>query len=179
MQMTIYAETPRLLLREIVAEDVHDLFELDRDPRVHRFLGNNPFTDIAQVPPIITFIRKQYEENGIGRWAVIEKATGDFLGWSGLKLEGNETNGHKDYYDLGYRFKPSAWNKGFATESAKAAVAFGFEEMRLPLISGATHQENTGSIRVFEKLGFDRIESFDHEGDRCYWFEKCNPSTLT
>lgn len=177
--MTIYAETPRLLLREIVESDAQDLFELDRDPQVHRFLGNRPLKHFEQVLPIIAFIRKQYAENGIGRWAVIEKASGDFLGWSGLKLESMETNGHRDYYDLGYRLKPSAWGKGYASESARGALSYGFETMNLPLISGAAHTENIGSIRVFEKLGFDRIESFVHDGDRCYWFEKWNTSTLT
>ena len=62
----------------------------------------------------------QYEENGIGRWAVIENKSGELIVWSGIKLIKEETNGYKDFYDLGYRLRPQFWVLGCATESAKA-----------------------------------------------------------
>nr|WP_240768670.1 GNAT family N-acetyltransferase [Olivibacter sp. XZL3] len=79
------------------------MYELDSDPEVHKYLGNNPIKDKDQVPGIIDFIRKQYIEHGIGRWAVVDKQTNDFIGWAGLKYITEETNGQKNYYDLGYR----------------------------------------------------------------------------
>ena len=69
--MKIFIETDRLLLREIVEEDVHDFFELDSDPRVHRYLGKQPVQTLEQSREMIRHVRQQYRDNGIGRWAVI------------------------------------------------------------------------------------------------------------
>lgn len=99
--MEIYVETERLILREILLTDIDGLFELDSDPKVHQYLGNKPVKDKKQIENIIKSIREQYVENGIGRWAIIEKSTNNFLGWTGLKLEKNTVNNHTNYYDLG------------------------------------------------------------------------------
>lgn len=71
--MEIFIETERLILREIVAEDEIALFEVDSNPKVNTYLGNNPVKNIEQIRSIIQFIRQQYIDNGIGRWAMIEK----------------------------------------------------------------------------------------------------------
>jgi ribosomal-protein-alanine N-acetyltransferase len=84
--MKIHIETQRLLIREIRDEDVNGIFELDTDPEVHKYLGNKPITSMEQAATLIKFIQQQYRENGIGRWAVIEKETNNFIGWTGLKL---------------------------------------------------------------------------------------------
>lgn len=84
--MKIFAETERLLLREFLATDAPGMFALDSDPIVHRYLGNKPAQTIGQSHETIAFIRKHYVENGIGRWAVVEKSTNQFIGWAGLKL---------------------------------------------------------------------------------------------
>lgn len=94
--MKFYLETERLILREILETDIEGMFELDSNATVHKYLGNNPITSKDQAAKIIQFIRTQYEELGIGRFAAIEKSSGDFIGWSGLKLnvgEKEELNG--------------------------------------------------------------------------------------
>ncbi|NII81438.1 MULTISPECIES: GNAT family N-acetyltransferase [unclassified Pedobacter] len=109
--MMIFAKTERLILRELIPTDAEGMFEMNSDPEVHLYLGNKPVKSIEQSIAEIEFIRKQYIENGIGRWAVIEKATGNFVGWSGLKLIKEITNNHVNYYDLGYRFSKRFWGK--------------------------------------------------------------------
>lgn len=84
--MEVFVQTERFLLREIVPEDEAALYKLDSDVEVHRYLGSKPVKTIEEVREVIKFIRKQYDENGIGRWAIIDKTTGEFVGWSGLKL---------------------------------------------------------------------------------------------
>ena len=98
--MIFYIETDRLILRDFLESDVEGMYELDSNPEVHRYLGNNPIKEINQIPPIIQFVRQQYEENGIGRWAVIEKKTNAFIGWSGLKLVKETRNQQNNYYDV-------------------------------------------------------------------------------
>lgn len=163
-------ETPRLLMREIVVADAPAMFELDSDPEVNRFLGNRPVTSMGQIYEIIDFIRKQYEENGIGRWAVILKETNEFIGWSGLKLD-KDKNGYGQFYDLGYRFMPKFWGKGYATETAKAFVEFGFNDMKLEKICGHTMFGNTDSANVLQKAGLKFTGTFEYEAETCKWFE--------
>lgn len=169
--MKIFAETERLILREIIEEDEDGLFLLDSNPEVHRYLGNNPVKDRSQIRDVIQFIRKQYEDFGIGRWAVIEKESGNFIGWSGMKYITEETNGHHNFHDIGYRLIQNYWGKGYATESAKAALSYAFREMNLTEIYGMTHVENKGSINVLTKLGLNINGTFKDNGLIINWHQ--------
>ena len=71
--MKIFTETERFILREILPSDIDGMFELDADPDVHRYLGNQALSTKEQVVDVINFIRQQYVDNGIGRWAIIDK----------------------------------------------------------------------------------------------------------
>ncbi|MBF6609099.1 MAG: GNAT family N-acetyltransferase [Flavobacterium sp.] len=168
-------ETQRLFFREILPSDDYELFELDSDPEVHLYLGNKPVKNIQETRKIIANIRQQYLENGIGRWAAILKETGEFIGWAGLKVEKN-VNGHYRFYDLGYRLKPQFWNRGFATESAKAFIDFGFSEMKLEKICAYTSALNAASAAVLRKCGMQHINTFVYDGADELWFEIRNPS---
>jgi RimJ/RimL family protein N-acetyltransferase len=153
-------ETERLILRELLHSDDKDMFELDSNPKVHKYLGENPVKNIEQVQDVITMVRNQYQSNGIGRWATIEKETGLFIGWSGLKFITEHENNKVFYHDIGYRFMPQFWGKGYATEATKACLKYGFQEMNLKEIWGATHEENIASRRVLEKCGLTFVEQF-------------------
>ncbi len=168
--MEIFAETERLILREIMEEDEQSLFELDSDPEVHRYLGNQPIQSMEQIRLVIAFIQQQYEDNGIGRWAVIEKSSGQFVGWSGLKFFRENVNGHVEFHELGYRFMKKHWGKGYATESAKASVKYGFEQIKLKELFAMTDVNNTASKHVLKKAGFTYVETFPFNEDPTDWF---------
>lgn len=172
--MTVYLETKRLIMRELKGSDGKGMFELDSNQRVHKYLGNNPISTTAEAQDNIAFIIKQYKERGIGRFAVIEKYSGKFIGWSGLKFNtgDTETLGNKrDFYDIGYRFIPEFWGKGYATESAIASLKYGFEQLQLHTIYGAAAQENAASNSVLKKIGLNCIEQFDLDGTIINWYE--------
>ncbi|MEZ4797960.1 MAG: GNAT family N-acetyltransferase [Flavobacteriaceae bacterium] len=167
-------ETDRLILRELLPTDIDSMFELDSDPIVHKYLGNRPVKTKHETEKIIQSIIDQYKDRGIGRWAAIEKSTGDFIGWSGLKLnigEKDSLNGKQNFYDIGYRFIPRYWGKGYATESAIAALDFGFKVKQYQTIAGIALVENIGSNKVLQKIGLRYIEDFDCEGTRASWYE--------
>jgi ribosomal-protein-alanine N-acetyltransferase len=168
--MMIFAETKRLILRELLPEDDEGMYCLDSDPEVHLYLGNKPVNHIQQSRDIITSVRKQYAEYGIGRWAVIEKTTGDFLGWSGLKLVTDTYNNHTGFYDIGYRLIKQHWGKGYATESALAALEYGFNKLQLLHIYGMADVDNAGSNNVLQKIGLSFVESFDLNGLTHNWY---------
>ncbi|HEX9979349.1 MAG TPA: GNAT family N-acetyltransferase [Flavobacterium sp.] len=163
-------ETPRLLLRELQPYDDHGMFELDSDPEVHRYLGNQPVQSIEESRSHIDHICGQYITNGIGRWAVILKETNEFIGWAGLKLEKN-VNGYDSFYDLGYRFIPKHWGKGYATEAAKAWVDFGFNEMNLGIINAYTSLENKASQNTLKKCGLRLVNTFIYDNEPELWYE--------
>lgn len=169
--MKIFAETERLLLREIVPEDLDGFFELDSDPEVHRYLGNRPVSDKNKLLEIIGFVRQQYLDHGIGRWAVVEKSSNRFIGWCGLKKVTETVNHHIHFHDLGYRLIQSYWGQGYATESARAALAYGFYTLMLDEIYAATHMENLASQRILTKLGFRFMETFDDDGAKNHWYK--------
>jgi [ribosomal protein S5]-alanine N-acetyltransferase len=120
--MKVLIETERLILRELEYTDEKDLFEMDSDPEVHLFIENNPVKSIDEITKVIEMLKVQYKENGIARWAVVDKLTNECVGWSGLKHFNQPLNNHNNFYELGYRFKKKHWGKGFATESSNAIL---------------------------------------------------------
>jgi len=168
--MKIFLETERLILREVLPTDIDGFFKLDGDPEVLRYLGIKPVNDKTQVIDTINKIRQQYLDNGIGRWAMVEKETNNFIGWTGLKLEKIKTNNHVNYYDLGYRLLRKYWGKGFATESAIASLQYGFEKLGIQEVYAAANCENIGSNNILKKVGLNFIETFDLEGVKHNWY---------
>ena len=167
--MKVFIETERLILREIEESDIQGMFQLESDPLVQKYLGNNPVKTIEEAQAIIQHIRKQYRENGIGRWAVIEKSTNEFIGWSGLKLEKNLRK-EFHYYDLGYRFRKEFWGKGIATETAVESLKYGFNQMNLKEIGAAAHPENIASNKILQKVGLKLIDHFEYVGVTHNWY---------
>ena len=168
--MKIFIETERVILREILPTDENGLLDLDRNPKVHTYLGNNPVDNIYQIREVIKKIRQQYIDNGIGRWAIINKETNDFIGWTGLKFVTETTNNHINFYDLGYRLIEKYWGKGIATETTKAILNYAFEKLKLTEIYSMCDLGNVGSKNVLEKTGLKFIETFDLDGIKHNWF---------
>jgi ribosomal-protein-alanine N-acetyltransferase len=169
--MEIFVETERLVLREILPSDAYGMYELDSDPEVQKYVGNNPISSISEAERTIESIRNQYLNNGIGRWAVIEKNTGNFIGWSGLKLVTETTNNHINYHDIGYRLIRKYWGKGFATESATAVLKYGFNKFLLKKIYAIADVNNSSSKKVLEKIGLKCVETFEYQGISHYWYQ--------
>ncbi|HEX8545709.1 MAG TPA: GNAT family N-acetyltransferase [Cytophagaceae bacterium] len=169
--MKIFAETDRFILREILATDIDGMFELDSDPEVHRYLGCKPVTERDQIVATINFIRQQYTDNGIGRWAIIDKGTDDFIGWAGLKFVSDLTNNHKDFYDLGYRLRKKYWGQGIATETATASLDYAFSKLNVPKVYAMADCRNDGSNKVLQKVGLKFIETFDLDEIRFNWYK--------
>ena len=172
--MQFYIETERLIMRDVLESDLDGMFELDSDPLVHRYLGNKPIKTKEKAKEIILFIQKQYKELGIGRFATLEKSTGEFMGWSGLKLNTGEKealNGKSDFYDIGFRFIPRFWGKGYATESSVAVLEFGFNKLNIETICGAAETGNLASNRVLQKIGLNFINEFLYDYVACNWYE--------
>ena len=173
--MSTLIETDRLLLRELRADDAPSMFAMDSDPEVHRYLGNAPVVNPAQSQEHIAFIQQQYRENGIGRWAVLEREAGDFVGWSGLKLIPDPLQPETAVYELGYRFLQRHWGRGYATEAARAVLRHGFEKLGLAAIYSMADGQNHASNHVLRKLDFVFVDRFDLNGVPHNWYQLLRP----
>ncbi len=177
--MKFHIETERLVLREMRLSDLDGMFALDSDPEVHRYLGNKPVKTLTESETIIKSVLQQYEERGIGRWAAIEKSSGNFIGWSGIRLNLEyNMNGFTRYYDIGYRLTKDYWGKGYATESARAALNYAFNVLKLPELYATTEIGNTASHKVLLKIGLTYVEDFYFEDEQLNlrWYKIENKS---
>lgn len=170
--MEIFLETERLILREILPSDAKGMLALDSNPNVLQYIGIQPITNLEACRKKIRYVRDQYTRNGIGRWAVVRKDTQEFIGWSGLKLVNEmEINGHRNHYDLGYRFIEKQWGQGFGYEAAKAVVDYGFDTLSLTKIYAYLDTKNIISRRILEKCGLQFVETFESDGMLCDWMK--------
>jgi RimJ/RimL family protein N-acetyltransferase len=155
--MATVIETNRLILREFELSDAPYFYELNADWDVMKYTGDIAFQNIEESEDLIRNY-SDYKRNSFGRNTVILKESGAIIGWCGLKKR------EDSFTDIGYRFFKKYWNKGYATESARAIIEFGFNNYGLTEIIGNASAENIGSIRVFEKLGMTFLKNTPCEG---------------
>ena len=159
----IILETPRLALRQFTEDDVDNLFDLNSDPEVMRYLTGGRPTPRAEIrDQIIPFHLAVYDRlDRLGTWAAESGATGEFLGWFHFRPGPGPdiTN-----IDLGYRLRSSAWNQGYATEGSRALINMGFADLGVKRVFGHTMTVNTASRRVMEKCGLTLVRTTSYEG---------------
>jgi RimJ/RimL family protein N-acetyltransferase len=123
---------------------------MNSNPLVLQYLHEPLLQDEGHAREILkNIILPQYEKK-LGRWAVHTRADNEFIGWCGLKYRAELED-----TDLGYRFIPTAWGHGFATEAARYTLHHGFTTLGLEEITGRAHIHNLASIKVLEKAGME------------------------
>ena len=161
--MRIFLETPRLILRQFTEGDVDNLFNLNSDPAVMRYLtGGRPTPREEIRDEIIPVHLAVYDRlDRLGTWAAESTATGEFLGWFHFRPgpDSDITN-----IELGYRLHRFAWGKGYATEGSRALIGMGFTELAVQRVFAHTMTVNAASRRVMEKCGLTLVRTLPYEG---------------
>jgi RimJ/RimL family protein N-acetyltransferase len=141
--------TDHLRLRRFTESDAEDLFNLDADPAVMRFITGGAGTPRETIERQILprFIREQDQAGVFGFWAA-EQPDG-FVGWFSLR----PIDGLPGDAALGYRLRQPSWGQGLATEVCRLLVDRGFRLGNLERIVATTYEDNLASIRVMQKLG--------------------------
>lgn len=144
----IELETDRLLLRMWREEtDFEPFANMCADGTVMRFLGGKPL-DKLEAWRNMAFHIGHWQLRGYGHWAVEEKSTGQFVGRLGfLNPVGWPA------FEIGWTLSSQAWGKGYATEGARRALDYAFNELDKPHVISLIHPDNKNSIRVAERLG--------------------------
>jgi len=155
----IFLETERLILRRFTSADADELFALDDDPGVMRYIdgGLPPSLEEIEGDVLPRFLWYYDTFPAWGFWAAIERSTGAFLGWFHLRPE---KGAPADEPELGYRLRRSAWGQGYATEGSRALIEKAFREAGARRVVASTMAVNTASWRVMEKSGMRRVRLF-------------------
>ena len=154
-------ETQRLLLRRWRPEDRTPFAALNADPEVMRHFP--AVLTRRESDGLADRIETYMERAGWGLWAMEERASGRFLGFTGLARPGFEAP-FMPAVEIGWRLARAAWGHGFATEAAREAARFAFDELALEEIVSLAVVANERSRAVMRRLGMthDPADDFDH-----------------
>lgn len=133
---------------------------MNADPEVREHLGE--LLTPAEADAAVERFVDEFDERGYGWWAAEETSTGSFIGFAGLDPVDEEMPFAG--VEIGWRLARAAWGHGYATEAARATLAFGFETLALPEVLAVTTVGNTRSQAVMRRIGMtrDAAEDFDY-----------------
>lgn len=143
----------RLLLREVLPTDINTIHQLNLKPEVDRYNTLGLPTDIGITSNIVNdWIGHQSLVPRVKYVYYLETITGEFVGTAGINM------GKPNYKnaELWYKIHPDHWNKGYATDIVQTFLTFCFNELKLHRITAGCATQNTASIKVLEKCGFQR-----------------------
>jgi ribosomal-protein-alanine N-acetyltransferase len=141
--------TARLILRPWRDEDLAYFAGLNADPRVMEHLPQT--LDRAESDLLAARIRGHFSRHGYGLWALEAPGVASFLGFTGLCIPSFDEH-FTPCVEIGWRLAWEYWGRGYATEAARASLAYGFQTLGLDEIVAMTVPRNTRSRRVMEKL---------------------------
>lgn len=152
--------TARLILRRWRKEDRRPFAAMNADPHVMEYYPSTLTTAESNV--MVDRIEDRFGAD-FGLWAVEVPGLAAFIGYVGLAPAAFEAH-FTPAVEVGWRLAYEHWGHGYASEAARAAVADGFERLRLAEIVSFTSKLNLRSRRVMEKLGMrhDASDDFDH-----------------
>jgi RimJ/RimL family protein N-acetyltransferase len=155
----VFLETQRLVLRRFTPHDAGNLFDLDSDPAVMRYLTGGVPTprQVIEAEILPRFLRYDEGRPGFGFWAAVDRASGQFLGWFSLRPADGADPGDAV---LGFRLRRAAWGRGLATEGARALIRLAFTELGVERVVATTYEHNLASRRVLEKAGLALVRRF-------------------
>jgi len=143
-------ETSRLVLRPFMDGD---------GPLLYSVVGNDPdmtwdhsVRPVEMVTRTAADRRKHFDAHGFGVWAVLEKDTGEMIGQTGLQV----LTGTADIELVTYTAKRK-WRQGFAAESCKASLFYGFTKLAAEKIFAVVRQEDKVASGLIRKLGFRHL----------------------
>ena len=167
--MTIVT-TERLSLRPLLPADAEDYAAMRFHPEVARWLPPAPGKTlegdfVAAAHAAIERFAASWQERRLAPWGVFRE--GRLIGHAGLNFI-EQFDGVEVLWSL----HPDAWGRGYATEAARAALAYGFETLELDSIFAITLEENRASRSVMERLGLSYRKRVDYKGfTDIVWYE--------
>ena len=160
MTAMVELETKRLLLRPWKDSDYESYALMKQDPDIVRFFPG--ILDRKASDAEADYWRSSFEREGWGFWALEDKKTKRFVGYTGL-MHTLPEHPFPRCVEVGWKLARSSWGQGFATEAAKRALEFGFDILKLNAIFAYASVDNMASISVIKRLGLSETSiTFEH-----------------
>ncbi|RUS64928.1 N-acetyltransferase [Pseudorhodobacter sp. E13] len=156
--------TERLRMEPFQPQHLEGLFAMDGDPEVMRFIGDGKPRTRAETQAAIERVQGRWALFGFSWWALMSRADGAVLGSACVQHLAHEEAAP---LEIGWRLRRDAWGQGFASEAARAAVAFAFTRVGVDHVIAVAHPDNRASIRVMERLGMRDLGIEQHYGQSC------------
>ena len=152
--MNTILKTERLVLKPISENDIENVFELQSLEQTTEFNTSKPPSSIDETKINVTEWIAENNKVNIKNFTFAVKLIEDekFIGLIGIHLGKEHYKNAEVWFQFDYRF----WNKGYATESLRKIIDFGFEDLNLHRIEAGCAIENIGSFSVLEKVGMKR-----------------------
>ena len=149
MKTALTLQTERLILRSLTLEDAQDVqrFAGDRDIALMVLRIPHPYED-DMAEEWIRACADAYKKDEAINFAITLRTDRNLIGTIGLELEQENERA-----ELGYWIGKPYWNLGYATEAARAVVAYSFEVLKLNRIYAYHFTRNPASGRVLKKIG--------------------------
>lgn len=160
MSEAVSLTTGRLLLRPWRDDDLPAFAALNADPRVMEFFPS--LLDRSASDAVAGRVRTHFDTHGFGPWAIEIPGRAPFAGFVGLFTLSYETH-FTPAIEILWRLDHAHWGHGYATEAARRALAFAFDERELAEIVAVTVPANARSRRVMERIGMTRSPGDDFE----------------
>jgi RimJ/RimL family protein N-acetyltransferase len=163
-------DTKRLRLRPFRADDFEDYAALTSDREVLRYLYGGPEPwDPGRSWRHLAFLMGHWQLGDAGMWALEHRETGAFLGLVGFAGPATWPG-----FELAWTLVRRHWGHGYATEGARAALAYAFNTLEKDRVISLIHPENGASIRVAERIGEKLQERIHHLGREmlCYGIDR-------
>ena len=161
-------ETERLHLRLTEMSDIQNMYELDSDPDVMKYINGGIPRTMEEIQANFTKFKDRIldHDRDYGCWMADLKENNENIGWFILKPIGDEVPG----IEVGYRLKKKYWGKGLATEGSLEMIRHGFDDLGLHEIVAIVEPEHRASRHVLEKCGLVYQKLVDYqEKELCYY----------
>jgi RimJ/RimL family protein N-acetyltransferase len=150
----------RLRLRRWLPSDREPFAAMNADPRVMEYMPAVLLP--SESDALAARIEAHFDRHGFGLWAVEIPGVAAFAGFIGLSIPAFSAH-FTPCVEIGWRLAAACWNRGYATEGARAALRFGFHHLGLDQIVSFTIPANLRSRRVMEKIGMHRDAADDFD----------------
>lgn len=153
-------ETERLLIRELVDDDINDLYSLLSDPIIMQYCSGA--MDRNGAIKWLESVKKYYDKYGHDYWAAIDKDTNEFIGQLGIIKQ--EVDG--EWLDcIAFMISKDKWRMGYATEGARGCIRYTKDALQLQELYATVEKENIASQEVLRKIGMTYVKDVECFGD--------------
>lgn len=168
-------DTPHLRLRGHCRDDLPRCVKMWSDPDVVRFIGGEPSTEQRTWARLLAYVG-HWALMGFGYWVIEHKGSGEFVGEIGLAdFKRDIVPAMRDTPEIGFALLPRFHGQGYATESAKAVLAWADVHLQQPRTVCLIDPKNAASLRVVEKCGYGIFERGVYHGQPALFLSRTAP----